>query len=120
MNYAKMLDSEIENSDRFTKENFGLRVGDGFPEMVREIVKSEKLPPWLIIGLVMGGLCGKGIAESLKDSPSGEKADFGQVILNNVSVFDTPLAMLYWGIQIGRKLERESAAFIDAMEKSAE
>ena len=117
MDYKQLLEAEMEASDRFTKENFGLQVGDGFPELVREVAKSEKVNMRLIVGLLMGGLSGKEFTESLKPKPDGDKPDFSAAILKNFSAFDTPLAFLYWGIQIGRKMERESAAALNALDK---
>ena len=117
MTYLKMLDEEITASDKFTRENFGLQVGDGFPEMVREVLKSEKLSMRLLLGLLTTGLSGKEIAESMREMPSGQKPDFGNVILNNLTAFEAPLALLYWGIQIGRKMESESAAALNSLDE---
>ena len=121
MNYMQLLESEMQTSDAFTKENFGLQVGDGFPELVREVVKSEKVQERLMIGLVLGSLSGKELAESMKSQNlktlNGEKMDMSQIILKNIVAFDTPLALLYWGIQIGRKMERESAAALSAFDR---
>ena len=36
-----------------------------------------------------------------------------------VHTFETPLAMLYWGIQVGRRMERESAQALSEMEEGA-
>ncbi len=121
MNYVQLLESEMDASAHFTKENFGLQVGDGFPELVREVVKSEKLSARLMIGLVLGSLSGRDLAESMKSQSlktlNGEKMDMSQIILKNIVAFDTPLALLYWGIQIGRKMERESAAALSAFDR---
>lgn len=117
MTYTELLESEMESSERFTKENFGLQVGDGFPEMVREVLKSDKVAMKLIFGMILQNLSGKGIADSFKDLPEGTKPDFGQVVLKNVGAFDTPLALLYWGIQVGRKMERESAKQLNSLEQ---
>ena len=118
MNYVQLLESEMDASAHFTKENFGLQVGDGFPELVREVVKSEKLSARLMVGLVLGSLSGRDLAESMKSEVAGgQKPDMSKVILKNISAFDTPLAMLYWGIQIGRKMERESAAALSAFDR---
>lgn len=43
--------------------------------------------------------------------------DIGSVILQNINIFNMPLSMLYWGIQIGRKLEQESARSLAELEK---
>ncbi len=117
MNYLQFLESEMDASDHFTKENFGLQVGDGFPELVREVVKSEKLAARLMIGLVLASMSGSKLAESMKaEVPYGQKLDMSKVILENISAFDTSLAMLYWGIQIGRKMERESVEALKGMD----
>jgi hypothetical protein len=116
MNYLTMLDEEMERSEKFKQENFGLQVGDGYPELVREVAKSEKLPMKLIMALVIGNLSGKGICEQLKDTPEGQKPEWGSLILKNLFAFETPLALLYWGIQIGQKVERESAKAMASLE----
>lgn len=110
MNAIKdLLESEIAASEEFSKLNFGLKVGDGFPEMVREIAKSEKLSMQLIIGILMVGVGGgKGVADSMASIPDGQKPNFEETILRNLSTFEIPLSLFYWGIQVGQKMERES------------
>lgn len=117
MTYLNMLEEEMAASDLFTKENFGLQVGDSFPEMVREVLNSEKVAGKLLIGLLMGSFSGKELAESMRQIPDGEKPNIGKIILKHVGAFDTPLAMLYWGIQIGRRMERESAKSLTQLEQ---
>jgi hypothetical protein len=112
--YKEMLESEINSSERFTRDNFGLKIGDDFPEIVRELCQSETVSRRLLIGLLMGALLGKGITADLKSS------DIGNAILNNVDAFETPLALFYWGVQVGRKSEREQSntlAGIDGQHK---
>jgi hypothetical protein len=117
MNYLNMLEDEMKASEEFTKENFGLQVGDGFPELVRETTKSDKVAMKLILGLMMGSLSGKEFAESLKPKIDGAKPDWGAAIVKNFTAFDTPFSFLYWGIQIGRKMERESATALKALDE---
>jgi hypothetical protein len=112
-----MLEKQMETSEQFTKENFGLQLGDGYPEMVREIVKSDKISMRLILGLTMGVILVKGIRESLEKAKEGEKMNLTPVIIKNLSAFDTPLSMLYWGIQIGRQLERQQAEALKGLEQ---
>jgi hypothetical protein len=119
MTYLKLLEEQIDASDKFTRENFGLQVGDDFPEMVREVVKCEKLSMRLLLSMVTTSLSGKGIAQSLADMPGGKMPDFGEVVLKNHTVFETQLAMLYWGIQIGRKMEHESAAALNSLDEKS-
>ena len=112
-----MLEKEMETSERFTKENFGLQLGDEYPDMVREVAKSEKLGMKLILGLLMGSFSGKGIGESLEKSKEGEKMNLAPVIIKNLSAFDISLSLLYWGIQIGRQLEKEQAETLKGLER---
>ena len=112
-----MLEKEIETSERFTRENFGLQLGDEYPEMVREVVKSEKLSMKLILGLMMGSFSGKGIGESMEKCKEDEKLNLAPVIIKNLPAFDMPLSLLYWGIQIGRQLERQQAETLKGLER---
>jgi hypothetical protein len=64
--YLKMLEEEMRTSDQFTKENFGLQIGDGYPDLVREIVKSDNLTGRLLIGLITSSLSGRELALSMK------------------------------------------------------
>ena len=112
-----MLEKQMETSEQFTKENFGLQLGDEYPEMVREVVKRDKLGMKLILGLLMGSFLGKGIGESLEKAKEGEKMNLAPVIIKNLPAFDTPLSMLYWGIQIGRQLERQQAEALKGLEQ---
>lgn len=99
-----MVEAEMMASKKFTEENFGLKVGDGFPELVREIAKSDKLTISLFMNVVLGALMGKDMAEDAK-VPEGQKPDFGAVILKHLTIFEGPLSLLYWGIEVGRKME---------------
>lgn len=109
----EMLEAEQAASQKFTQRNFGLKVGDGFPEVAREFA-SSKLAPQLVLNLVMGGMLGKGVVE---DIPKTADAPWDDAILNHLAIFETPLAMLYWGIQIGRKLEREESQVLKRIEE---
>lgn len=115
--YLKMLEEEMRTSDQFTKENFGLQIGDGYPDLVREIVKSDNLTGRLLIGLITSSLSGRELALSMEKGMAENHLDIGSVILQNINIFNMPLSMLYWGIQIGRKLEQESARSLAELEK---
>lgn len=108
----EMLEAEQAASKKFTNENFGLKVGDGFPDVVREFAAS-KLAPHLVIALVMSALMGKSVVD---DIPKEQDGKWDDVILKHLAVFEAPLSMLYWGIQIGRKLEREESAALKRLE----
>lgn len=117
--YKEMLEEEMKNSEQFTKENFGLQIGDGYPELVKEVAKSDKLGMRLILGMLMASFAQKELRESLGACKQGEKMNMAPVILGNLPAFDAPLSLLYWGIQIGRRIERESASVIKELDKNA-
>jgi len=108
--YVQLLEDEIHSSKQFTQQNFGLKVGDGFPEMVREIVGSKEVSAQLLVNLMMVGLCGKDVADSLKRT-DGRSSELAVAGLENSLGFETPLSMFYWGVQVGRKMEKEVASF---------
>lgn len=93
-----------------------MKGGDGFPEMVREVVGSEKVSTQLLLGLLMGRLSGKEVADSMKQSH--DKSGVSSAILENVTAFETPLMMLYWGIQVGRRLQSAESAALGRLEHS--
>ena len=70
-----------------------------------------------MIGLITSSLSGRELALSMKKGMAENHLDIGSVILQNINIFDMPLSMLYWGIQIGRKLEQESARSLSELEK---
>jgi hypothetical protein len=120
MTYLKMLEEEIAASDAFTQENFGLAIGDGFPEMVRELLKSDKLVDTLIISFITANMSHHKVAELLQEMKRVDgKVDYGRLIMRNLKAFETTLAMLYWGVQMGRRMEREAAQQLARMSEGA-
>jgi hypothetical protein len=117
-----MLDEEIVASGEFTKRNFGLQVGDGYPEIVREIIKSNRVTGHLMVMLLGAALGGRGVSEDLAKlrAQGGENLDMSRTILDNIEVFTTPLEFFYWGIQIGRKLERQESALLRGLEQDSQ
>lgn len=110
--YAERLQEQMRASNEFTKENFGLKVGDGFPELVRELASDTKVSGYLVAHLAMATVSTGGLADKLE---KGNDNPFTEAILGNLVCFEAPLAMLYWGIQIGRQLEREEVEALKRM-----
>lgn len=110
--YAERLQEQMRASNEFTKKNFGLKIGDGFPELVRELAKDTNTSGYLIAHLALTALTTPKIAENIDKSSDNP---FSQAILENIVCFEAPLAMLYWGIQIGRQLEREEVEALKRM-----
>ena len=116
-----MLESEIKTSGNFTKENFGMKIGDDFPEIVCEIIKSPHVTARLLVMLLAIGIGGKDAAMALSESAreTGEENKekvIQKAILSNFDAFDTPFEFFYWGIQIGRKLERQQTEALKSIE----
>jgi hypothetical protein len=114
-----MLEAEMKASQQFTNENFGLKVGDSFPEMVREVVKYDHFAMQLIMQLAIGGIMGLDVVKDI--SMMGEdrhKQPWGPIILQHLFVFEMPLSLLYWGMQIGRKLERDEQRAVAGLDNA--
>jgi hypothetical protein len=107
---TEMLESEIVASEQFTRQSFGLKVGDGFPELVKEVANSEKVVLRLLMGIMTAALRGHEAAKTFAIAKKADgKPDYYSAVLSHADTYEIPLAMLYWGIEVGRKLEREEA-----------
>lgn len=107
MKIAEMLTEQMSSSEKFTQDNFGLKVGDTYPELVRECVASDKVQRFLFAHFLMSQLVAIKVLDKIDP---GNLAAFA----SSPEIFDLPMAMLYWGIEIGRRLEREQAAALKA------
>lgn len=115
-----MLEKQMETSKEFTATNFGLAIGDDFPEMVKEVIKSEKVTATLLCDLLIVGLTSPTIGKSLQPSPLNPESypPLEGVILKHLETFKPSLQFLYWGIQIGRQLERQQAETLKGLEQN--
>jgi hypothetical protein len=108
--FRNILEKELMASGEFDRKNPGLSTGDGFREMVEEAVKSTRVNAILMRNIVMFELEWPNIRSWVKANPcSGENYN-AKSILANFDAFEGQMQFLYWGIQIGRKLERQEAA----------
>ena len=107
MKIKEILEEVIKESDAYPKKNFGQMVGEGFSDFAKEATSSESLCMHLMLGLLFAGMMGKDVTESLAKMKDKSQA-MSPVILENMTVFSTPLSMLYWGIEIGKRLEKEN------------
>jgi len=113
-----MLETQMETSKEFTSLNFGLAIGDDFPEMVKEVIKSDKVAASLLCNLLLVGLTAPSIGKSLQPSLSNPDGHphLPDVILKHFDTFKPQLEFLYWGIQIGRQLERQQTETLKGLE----
>lgn len=109
-----MLESEIAASQKFTTRNFGLMMGDGFRELVEEVLASETVDSILLGNMLTMTLATRGFANDLRGLKSRE--DMKEQILAHFEVFRPQMEFLYWGIQIGRKLCAQESTALRTME----
>ena len=105
--YAEMLQEEVDRSKKFTEENFGLMVGDEFPEMVKELASVDGVCGALVATYAMSFLHTKSLLMEFKETaktPDGS-VDWLRVIRGNMATFELPLSLFYWGVQVGRRLQ---------------
>ena len=112
---VELLKEEIKESNNYSKSNFGASVGEDFPEIVKEVVQEEEVNMHLMMGVLFAAMGGKELGESVKDA-KGDKDVMTKAILKNLPTFQEPLSFLYWGIKVGRKLERQEAEVLSKLE----
>lgn len=118
-NYAELLQEEQEASQKFSKENFGLMVGDEFPEMVRELAAVKDLPLKVIMHIAVVMLSDPKKLLSAVAREDGGEPDWLAVVRGNMPAFELPFSMFYWGVRIGRRLQRQEDEALRVMEKGA-
>lgn len=101
-----LLQEELKRSRDYQLEHFGAYTGDGFEDLVRELSRSKTFFSLLQLGL-MNAL--EGVAQAkIPDSMKIENADDAEkFVIQNLNLFRDQLNMLYWGIQVGKRLAKE-------------
>lgn len=97
------LKEEMAKSEAFTRENWGLALGEDFPEIAKDLLADSKLAEKLAGTWLVDRLRGSSVLDKLTDLGPVESVRKHPEILKPYFEF------LYWGIQIGRKMEREQA-----------
>lgn len=112
---AEMLKEEVKRSTDYSKVNFGAQGGDDFPEVARSIMNEAAgtLIANFAVDMVKQSLPGslERLMDMMKKDMPGHL-----IVTENRAMFHTYLLMTYWGIQIGRRLEREQAEVLRSME----
>lgn len=103
------LKEEMDKSERFTRENYGLMVGDGFPEMCREVTKWPPFAVRIFKAFAIQTVSGINLLDRTK---AGDMTGLAQ----SPELNELPMSMLYWGVQIGRQMQREEAEALRKME----
>lgn len=116
---VEMLKSEMNASEEFSKENFGLKFGDGFRELAMELIEDNHILMYTVSKTLFGMMNFGAFKEFLQahsESPLAPTAMLRQAVRKNPCVVEDQISMLYFGIQIGRKLAAQEAAALQAME----
>lgn len=106
----ELLKEEAGRSVQFQNQNFGLFIGDGYREMVEEMLESNSIANLLLIG-VLNSLSALDDLRQSEEQPK-DKHEAKQLFIKHLPMFKGQLDMLYWGIQVGRKLEREQSELL--------
>lgn len=104
---SQMLKDEIKASMQFEQSNKGLRVGSDFDEVTKDILHSDTVCSILVAGATLAFQQGPGPLVKSMLSSNGQPGCGEDIILNNKPIFVSPLQMFYWGMQVGRKLQKE-------------
>jgi hypothetical protein len=104
--YKEMLKEDVERSKEFTTANFGLMVGDEFPEMAKELMAMDEIGSKLVFRTIVAALAASDIAKDLPE-PGDGSPDWARIISKHMTAFELPLSLFYWGVQIGRRQARE-------------
>lgn len=117
---GNMLKAEMKASDVFYEQNKGHIVGHDFAQMCAEILYSDTIASMLINQASATALHFDEIGASLAAiAQTGDlKGKIGSVVQENHVLFDASLAMFYWGMRIGRQLERELLEKMQEVEQS--
>jgi hypothetical protein len=105
-----MVKAEMAASVTFDKNNPGHNVGQDFEQVCSEILYSDTVASFVLSQVrAIDGLGLEGVMKSMtKIAKTGDATGkIGKLIKENKELFFSTLAMFYWGMEIGRKLERE-------------
>jgi hypothetical protein len=115
-----LLVAEMKASQEFSRQNFGLAMGEEYREMVEEVLKSTEVVALLVCSLLITNLNGRAFAESMRGRGDGETDNekvIRKAILANMETFRPQFDFLYWGVQVGMKLARAEMEALKGLEQ---
>lgn len=118
----KLLKAQIVASHEFQAQNPGT-LGPDFDDVTAEILRSDT-----VAGTLLGSLTFmdpvsiiSAVADVRKLTQAGDiTGKVGTMVDSHKSLFGTALAMFYWGLKIGRKLEHDEGAILRNLETASE
>jgi len=111
---GEMLKQEVKKTSEFRSKNYSTALGDDYPEVVNEVIDGagDFLIAQMAIDLMRSSMVSP--ERMLKQMNDG--LPYQIIVKDNQKFFEIQLQMLYWGIQIGRRLEREQQEVLRKME----
>ena len=105
----EMLEEVLEQTSKFPENNFGLKVGEGWPAFVTEALKSEKVQNdigmhFLLAQLMASTTIKPLVDKAIADRDGGEKINPLTVIAKESLVYEQPLRYMFMGILLGRRI----------------
>lgn len=109
MKISAMLEEEIKRSETYAEDNFGAPMGSDWAEITREILANEPACVSIFARFMAAMLSKTEIAEKMKIVKEGS---IPELLVKMPKIYINAAEFFYWGIQIGRRLEREQAAML--------
>lgn len=112
---VEMLEEIIKESRKYPETHFGLKVGEGWPAFVTEMLESKELRSEIGGAMLLAMMLPlMGTKEKLAAIPPGHPDPFN-AIARDPLFYENPLKFLYYGYKIGRR-----EAELEKLEKLAE
>lgn len=109
MTLAQRLVAQIQKSNEYSKKNFGAAVGEDFPPMCRELIQSKQVALTIIVDYLELMLSQGDVKDSMKDHNEMLKNGPFKFIEDQPVIYKHVMEFFYYGLQIGRELEREAS-----------
>jgi hypothetical protein len=124
-NVLDMLLEEMKRSDDFKSEHYGAIGGEDYPDIADQVLNNHRGATLLMMAFMKSTSGIPKMACYMQEhGMDGETLESGEVVAkfmrDNFDTFRPWLDMLYWGIKIGRKLEREDGKIDETLKRMEE
>ena len=117
MSIVEELKKEMTRSDDYARRNFGAKYGEGFPDFAREITRDKDVAGLLFGRWMIDMLQSQTTLKALR---SDRPADICELLGEHPGIYENFLSFVYWGVEIGRTLEKEEARALQAIADGAQ
>lgn len=122
--YANRLKDKRAESSKFTTDNFGLKLGNDYPQIATELLKDDAFISDALMSTLFTIISADRLKAAIEKngiddvSEKPERFKLENVIRDSPFSYENLLKYLYWGIQIGRDLGHEQAQTLAKLEAS--